>query len=183
MNVFSYDKTFDGLLSVVFDAYRLKMFPEMLLGEGDIEPLFMVKKHVSVTDLSKSNRVWEALKNRLSHRALNHVLYVWQSEQEGSDILIFNYIRKVIDSPKPIETDFTDIVVSNMIKVARKVGNDRMHLIQFARFQQTKEGCFSLLLPQTLTCCQWQYPILPIASRTGRGQYTTFVDSMVFIMT
>lgn len=34
MLVFRYDKTFDGLLSAVFDAYSLHMFPESLIGPG-----------------------------------------------------------------------------------------------------------------------------------------------------
>ena len=35
MNVYLYDKTFDGLLTAVFDAYFRKTFPDALLSEGD----------------------------------------------------------------------------------------------------------------------------------------------------
>ena len=34
MLVFRYDKTFDGLLSALFDAYSLHVFPEALIGPG-----------------------------------------------------------------------------------------------------------------------------------------------------
>ena len=40
MNVYIYDKTFDGLLTAVFDAYFRKTFPDFLLSEGDALPLF-----------------------------------------------------------------------------------------------------------------------------------------------
>ena len=40
MNLFIYDKTFEGLLTAVFDAYYRKTFPDMLLSEGDTLPLF-----------------------------------------------------------------------------------------------------------------------------------------------
>ena len=35
MLVFRYDKTFDGLLSALFDAYSLHEFPEALIGPGE----------------------------------------------------------------------------------------------------------------------------------------------------
>ena len=35
MLVFRYDKTFDGLLSALFDAYSLHVFPEALIGPGE----------------------------------------------------------------------------------------------------------------------------------------------------
>ncbi len=34
MVLFVYDKTFEGLLTAVFDAYFRKSFPDMLLSEG-----------------------------------------------------------------------------------------------------------------------------------------------------
>ncbi|GKX58054.1 TIGR03915 family putative DNA repair protein [Leminorella grimontii] len=165
MSIFYYDKTFDGLLSTVFDAYRLKIFPELLLTEGDVEPLFMTRQHTSVTDPAKADRVWTALGKRLSSRALNHIMYVWQSERQGVDMLIFNYIRRVIDSPTPIETDFTNSVISEMLKIAKRVGNDRMHLIQFVRFQQTKEGVFFALVSP-------DYNVLPMSISHFTDRFT-----------
>ena len=40
MLVFRYDKSFDGLLSALFDAYAMRAFPEQLIGPGEPEPLF-----------------------------------------------------------------------------------------------------------------------------------------------
>ena len=36
MRVFFYDKTFEGLLCAVFDAYTLKLSPERLLGPDEV---------------------------------------------------------------------------------------------------------------------------------------------------
>lgn len=40
MVVFIYDKTFEGLLTAVFDAYSRKSFPDALRTEGEPLPLF-----------------------------------------------------------------------------------------------------------------------------------------------
>ena len=57
MNVYIYDKTFDGLLTAVFDAYFRKTFPDFLLSEGDALPLFYDELHTVVTDEEKAARV------------------------------------------------------------------------------------------------------------------------------
>ena len=44
-SVYIYDKTFDGLLTAVFDAYFRKTFPDALLSEGDALPLFCDELH------------------------------------------------------------------------------------------------------------------------------------------
>ena len=40
MTIFCYDKTFEGLLTCIFEAYSQKDFPELLLPIGAPLPLF-----------------------------------------------------------------------------------------------------------------------------------------------
>ena len=40
MTVFRYDKSWEGLLTAVFDAYARRQFPERLLADGEPLPLF-----------------------------------------------------------------------------------------------------------------------------------------------
>ena len=70
MNVYIYDKTFDGLLTAVFDAYFRKTFPDALLSEGDALPLFYDELHTVVTDEEKAGRVWRGLQKKVSVSAL-----------------------------------------------------------------------------------------------------------------
>ena len=60
MLVFRYDKSFDGLLSALFDAYSLRAFPEALIGPGEPEPLFTERVHEVATDGAHADRVWGA---------------------------------------------------------------------------------------------------------------------------
>ena len=68
MLVFRYDKSFDGLLSALFDAYSLRAFPEALIGPGEPEPLFAERIHEVVTDEAHADRVWRGLERRLIAR-------------------------------------------------------------------------------------------------------------------
>ena len=50
MTVFVYDKTFEGLLTAVFDAYSRRSFPDLLLAEGEPFPLFYDEAVTICTD-------------------------------------------------------------------------------------------------------------------------------------
>ena len=142
MIVFFYDKTFEGLLTAIFDAYSRKVFPDRLLAEGDIAPMFMDDSYTVVTQEDKATRVWKGLENKLSKGACNMLTYVWLSEEEGSDDLMFRYIRKALDNKISIETNFADSDVLQMSQLARKVSHEELYLKQFVRFQKAADGIY-----------------------------------------
>lgn len=142
MIVFFYDKTFEGLLTAVFDAYSRKTFPDKILGEGSIAPMFLEESYIVITQDDKSTRVWDALQKKLSKLVCNMLNYVWLSEEEGSDELLFRYIRKVFDNTHSIEMNFGDGDVLQIHQLAKKVSKEKHYLIQFIRFQKAADGIY-----------------------------------------
>ena len=154
MRVFVYDKSFEGLLSAVFDAYTRKEFPECLLGPKDIPPLGADQFHTVDTTGEKASRVFRGLVSRMTAEARRELMYAWLSEQDGSDVLLFRYIRAIFDrsrkggdrSPKgppgTVETDLADENVFAVHRLARKVRAERHHMLGFVRFQKTREGVY-----------------------------------------
>lgn len=142
MRVFVYDKTFDGLLSAIFDAYMRQIFPDDLLGEGDIAPLTAMDSHTVCTEFDKVARVFAGLKKRLSPDGLRTLLYAWLSEQPGSDLLLFRYMRKVFATRRLIERDFSDPDVLAVSQLAKKVSCESHQLMGFVRFQETIENMY-----------------------------------------
>jgi len=140
MIVFTYDKTFDGLLSCVFFAYEHRIFPDLILAEHDQKPLFADEQYHVVTEEGKALRVWAGLRKKLSKFAQNMTLSVWLSELPETAMLLFRYIRKNIDHPQGIEMNFGDDDVLRIKDIAQKVGTDARKLIQFVRFQETADG-------------------------------------------
>ncbi len=136
MIVFRYDKTFEGLLTAVFDAYVRRMFPDALLPEGEPAPLFTTEDHKVVTDPEKSGRVWRGLEARLPKDVCNMLFFGWLSEESGVDMMLARYIRRVFDSDKNVSTDFSDPDILRIKQLAQKVSHEREHLMQFTRFQK-----------------------------------------------
>ena len=84
MLIFRYDKTFEGLLTAIFDAYSIKRFPDVLLAEEETPPLFYDEIITVITDEGRSNRVWKGLQKKLSASALTSLTTCWLSELPGS---------------------------------------------------------------------------------------------------
>ena len=142
MIVFIYDNTFEGLLTAVFEAYLRKTFPDSLLKEGAVSPMFVEEEYVVVTQNDKASRVWKALQEKMSKAACNMLSYVWLSEEDGCSDLLFRYIRKTIDSRESIETNFGDEDVLRLHRVAKRVAHEKQYLIQFVRFQKAADDIF-----------------------------------------
>jgi probable DNA metabolism protein len=142
MIIFHYDKTLEGLLTAVFDAYNRKTIPDRLLAIGEQEPLFVEESFQVITDEEKSLRVWKGLEKKVQANTLNMITYVWLSEMQGSDEIIFRYIKKIFDSQLSIEMNFADSDVLEMQKIARKVSHEKQRLIEFVRFQKASDDIF-----------------------------------------
>ena len=142
MIIFRYDKTFEGLLTAVFDAYNRRTFPDVLIGENDLSPLFCDDEHTVVTDDEKASRVMRGLEKKLSASALAALTTCWLSELPEADILLLRYIRKAINSPVKIELNFGDEDVLGLAKLWKKVDQERLRIIQFVRFQKTADEIY-----------------------------------------
>lgn len=142
MIIFRYDKSFEGLLCVVFEAYTLKFFPEKLAAENEPLPLFTDQAITVATDTAKANRVWKGLEKKLTKGGLSFITTTWLSELPEVDMLLFRYIRKALDSPQSIELNFGDPDVLEVSKIWKKVSNEKHRIIQFTRFQKTADDIF-----------------------------------------
>lgn len=152
MLVFHYDKTFEGLLCAVFDAYSEKIFPEKLMGDGEPEPMFTAQVRHVVTERRKADRVWDGLQRRLPRKVSNMLFHAWLSEVSGTDEMLFRYICKVFDKPKGIYTDFMDDDILEVKKVAHLVSREAEHIRQFVRFQKAGDNTYFAPITPKYNC-------------------------------
>lgn len=142
MLIFRYDKTFEGLLTAIFDAYSIKRFPDVLLAEEETPPLFYDEIITVITDEGRSNRVWKGLQKKLSASALTSLTTCWLSELPEIDLVLFRYIHKAIDAPRSIELNFGDPDVLELSKVWKKVNNERLRVCNSCAFRKRRTDLF-----------------------------------------
>ena len=164
------DRSMDGILSAVFDAYSLRQRPDVLIQDGEPLPLFCNDSHRVVTTEEKSRRVWAGLEKCLSHEALRLLPISYLSEDRELDTPLFHYIYKVFtpsESPhkgglSPNSNgypphgkvggdfhggtgggyNFADPDVLFVTNTARRVMHEALRMKQFVRFQKALDGTY-----------------------------------------
>jgi len=142
MNIFSFDHTFEGLLTLIFECYHRKQFPdEILSGEGSQNVLFG-STHAVCTDDRKAERVWKGLIAHSSEENAHRIYRVFLTGLPETPLLLVKYIRLMIDSAKNEETNFAQPVVVEFNKLHQKVCREAQRIHMFTRFQKTVEGSY-----------------------------------------
>lgn len=142
MNIYSFDNTFEGLLTLVFESYSRRQFPdEILSGEGSQHVLFGSPISIE-TDERKAERVWNGIVTHSSEENAHRIYRVFLADQPGTPMLLTKYIRLVIDSNTNQETNFALPVVVDIQKLHQRVCKEAQRINQFVRFQKTVEGSY-----------------------------------------
>jgi probable DNA metabolism protein len=137
---FTYDGTFEGLLTCVFEAFEKKQFPKQIFKQE--LPQFFTENYFIETDEEKANRVVAGLRKKISKSAVQMLFTCWLSELEEVTLWLFNYICKAFRSDKSIELNFADPDVLELSKIFRKVQREAERMRQFVRFQKTADDYF-----------------------------------------
>lgn len=142
MNLFVYDKTFEGFLTVVFDSYEKKIVPDKILGKEDAQGFLFAEIQEVVTDTKKAERVWAGLHKKLSDDACKMLSVNYLSELPDVEMLLYRYIQKALLSQVSIENNFGDPTVVEVVQLFRKVMKETERVRQFVRFQKTEDGIY-----------------------------------------
>ncbi len=156
MEYLTYDSSFEGFLTVVFECYSRKISPIDIGKEKAFQEKIFAQKEFIVTSPEKAERVWKGLQNKLHTRNKELPLLAFLSEAPGIEIMLYRFIRRIFDTHFSVETDFGDPDVLELKKLEKKVMREAMRVLQFVRFQKTRDGIF-------FSGIEPQYDVLPFA--------------------
>src|SRR6218665_3178144 len=133
---FTYDTTFAGLLTAIFEVYERKCAEASIVRNDRVEALVFFENLVVVSDSEKAGRVWKGLKARLSKEAVRNVYWSFLSELPGMENTILSFVRYVFDSAESIENNFGNAGVLTLAQTAKKVGREKHRFEAFVRFEK-----------------------------------------------
>lgn len=143
-----YDGSFDGLLTVIFIAYKDRKNNELriivktgqlLLGLDDINV---------ITNFSKARRVEKAICDKLSQNFLNNIQTCFLSCNKNKDIVIVHTVYKALKQGKEILNSL-DEHAFYVNKLVKQVLNERYRYLGVLRFKEVKDGTmFSTIEPK-----------------------------------
>lgn len=142
MIIYTYDGTFEGFLTCVFECYNRKEFPVDIFSRvGEQRHLFAEKRDVTTVS-DKAERVWKGAQKKLSTKNKQLPFYAFLSEDQGIEMRIYRFFRRLFSGNFNIETDYGDSDVLYLTQTTQKVKKEAMRMMQFVRFQHTKEGMY-----------------------------------------
>lgn len=143
MEFYIFDRTFEGLLTAVFEFYDRKGKIVKLMSHDTYQPgLLDDEVTFIISDKQKAARVWKGLQKKISTNWQNTFFKAFLSENESVWNDLFEFSRYVFDNPKGVENDFGNKYVLEISQTAKKVNREKHRMKAFIRFQKTADGIY-----------------------------------------
>ncbi len=138
-----YDGSYEGLLSVVFECYRLKLEPEEISVEGSLTDLFSVRESIFVPTSSEcAQRVTDGISRYGGHQAVVDVYKTFLSEDAHRETIIYQYLRLLFNLKTPISNYYHEDAVFRVSQLVRQMGREIHRMHAFVRFQELADGLY-----------------------------------------
>lgn len=162
--VLIYDGSFEGLLSCVFTAYEQKLKVVEILPAGEEQKQLFYESQEVITEFEKSQRVFNALKKKVSKNGLLKIRWAFLSEAPGMEMQIFDMLQYIFSSKLQVDKDYTHPSVLHISKLAKQVGREKHRMEAFVRFRLTRDEIyFAVIEPD--------FNVLPIITKHFRSRY------------
>ncbi len=145
--IFSYDGTFEGFLSAVFDSFAMKVIPSDIVINDDLEPS-LLKIHYIETDFEHAKRVETGIREKLGETVLNMVKRAYLFDGEGKENTILRFIKKAFAEGRAIGNKIGDEDVNKIYKMCVAVNNEAERFRQFTRFTDSNGALVAVIHPK-----------------------------------
>jgi probable DNA metabolism protein len=148
MQTISYDSSFHGFLTTVFEIYEYKFQQPDIQKESTAKASLFSADHKVYTNVDKAKRVFDKLQFTLSFYTFSKLQAAFLSEQAGIENVLFRFIQHALNSKKNIEGDYSHPDVLTIEQVSKRVFYEAQRMTGFVRFQQANDGLyFSVIEP------------------------------------
>lgn len=145
--IFSYDGTFEGFLSTVFDSFAMKVIPSDIVINDDLEPS-LLKIHYIETDSEHAKRVETGIREKLGETVLNMVKRAYLFDGEGKELSILLFIKKAFAEGRAIGSRIGEETVNKVYKMCVAVNNEAERFRQFTRFSDSSGALVAVIHPK-----------------------------------
>jgi probable DNA metabolism protein len=143
MTLLSYDSTFEGFLTAVFEIYEFKYLNPKIIKKDDAQQNLFSKPIEIITDIVKSDRVLKKLNAQLERDGIRSLIYAFLSEKIGIEDTLFDVINYAVENPtKNIMKDFANDSVLQISQLTKSVGREKHRMEAFIRFELLKDGIY-----------------------------------------
>lgn len=148
--IYTYDNTFFGFLSAVFDGWHegIQQVEDIRIALGD--SLFGSERFVH-TDEGKAQRILNSLQEKCGVKAAHFLYYAFLAEQPQREIKLLGYLRRAFQLQREFLHHLHEPVIWDVRQWARKSSNERHKLLGLVRFRELTDGMLYCSIAPT--CC------------------------------
>ena len=139
---YTYDGTFEGLLTVLFTVYDWKAAPNSIQREGTAQVGLFAQPAHRETDETLAARVWDGLLKTMDAEARTRLYHVFLSEDPERELLIFRYVDLALRSDRDISENYANADVRRIQRLAQQMFREKHRMEAFVRFEKTQDDLF-----------------------------------------
>ncbi|MDX2003612.1 MAG: TIGR03915 family putative DNA repair protein [Chitinophagales bacterium] len=179
-----YSGGFGGLLTAVFETYRLKLPKNLNVMPMGCSNIGLFDETITVEeDSKKANRVRSGIIKIGGKAILEKLYHAYLSEQPNADTQIAAYIRLMVDSKRDISGNHLEPCIRDVMKMAQLVRREEHRMHAFVRFQRTQDDVYFAAIAPTANVVpllgsffQRRYPAQQWLIYDEKRQYGIYYD-------
>ncbi|HIZ55248.1 MAG TPA: TIGR03915 family putative DNA repair protein [Firmicutes bacterium] len=137
-----YDGSFEGLLNCIFTSYERREAPEIVAAEEGFQQGLWTRTERIATDPDKAIRMEKGIVQRAGREILENMFLSFLSCRADKDVWIYRYARMAMKAGRQLQNMLTDSSVMTVADMVRKVGNEKVRMIEFIRFSEMENGVY-----------------------------------------
>ncbi|OON67495.1 DNA metabolism protein [Hymenobacter sp. CRA2] len=162
---FTYDCSFDGLLSVLLTCWEQRLWPEAIEPEGAAQGGLFSQTIAVLTDEDRARRVWDGLLKYMPAEARTNLYKTFLSERADREQLIFRYVQLATEAGgQDISENFSNDTVRAVADVTKQLFREKHRMEAFVRFERTQDGLFHASIEP-------DYDVLPLIAEHFTKRY------------
>jgi len=142
MVVYTYDGTFEGLLTAIYEAFYQKSKPHRIIAKDNLQLGFLDQYVHITTNFEKSRKVYDSIAGKISRDTLEKAYQVYLSNDAEAGTIIFEYLRLGWKMGGRVNSHLSDDRVLRVHKICQRVCLENHRFLGFVRFKRLKGGVY-----------------------------------------
>ena len=139
---YTYDGSFEGLLTVLFAIYDWRAAPNSIQPEATAQVGLFAQPAHRETDEALAARVWDGLLRTMNAEARSRLYHVFLSEDAERELLIFRYVDLALRAERDIAENYANADVRRVQRLAQQMFREKHRMEAFVRFEKTADELF-----------------------------------------
>ncbi len=147
MIVYLFDGSFEGLLTAIYDSYYSKPHADCIYNKYEYKHNLLDDVKYINTDYEKYEKVYNAIKTKISKNALDKIYLAYLSDDYESCSYIYRYVIMGFKVGSEIDLHKNNDIVINIDNLVKKVSLERHRMMGFVRFKSFNNLLISKINP------------------------------------